>query len=97
MICEGDYNIDKQWDPEMNRLNSVISLIALLLILLNLFLSFQTYKRRKEIEIDENANIYQKFSMIDNSVPKSLEGMLVNIFTVIIIFSLTVCKRILQR
>ena len=56
MICEGDYGMDKQWDPKINPLNKVNSLLSLLLISVNLTLSFKTYKRRKQIEKDENRN-----------------------------------------
>ena len=93
MICEGEYHMDRQWDTSLNPLDPTLRLISMQLILFNIFLSFQTYFQRRQIELGEKLH----GSQFNRGIPKSLEGMFINIFTVIIISSLTVCKQILQR
>ena len=85
--------MDKQWDTSLNPLDPTLRLISIQLILFNIFLSFQTYRQRRQVELGEKLH----GSQFNASIPKSLEGMFINIFTVIIISSLTVCKQILQR
>ena len=85
--------MDKQWDTSLNPLDPTLRLISMQLILFNIFLSFQTYCQRRQVELGEKLH----GSQFNTSIPKSLEGMFINIFTVIILSSLTVCKQILQR
>ena len=50
---------------------------------INLLLSFQIYKQRRQNEQEEQA--HQPPSQFNNQVPKSLESMLINVSTSILI------------
>ena len=80
VICTGEYHeyhdkLSYTFQPQW---------ITMPCALINLITSFRTYKRRRQIEKEEEAH---QPSKINNKIPKSLESILLNSLSLIIISS----------